>query len=185
MDMYYETERLILRILHENAAAKVLQFYEKNHEVFDAFEPIRPENFYTRACQANILRCEFQLAVKKKAVRFWVFRKQQPQQIIGTVSFQNIQRTVYQSCQIGYKFDPDFWHQGFAYESIEKAVSVIFNDLSLHRIEALVLPDNQPSIRLLRRLGFVEEGLCRSCIFLPSGWTDHLRYSLIYPESGL
>ena len=185
METCYETERLVLRLLHESAAAKVLQFYQKNHETFDAFEPIKPENFYTKAYQANILRYEFQLAVKKNAIRFWVFRKQQPRQIIGTVSFQNIQRMVYQSCQIGYKFDPDFWHQGFAFESIEKAVSVIFDDISLHRIEALVLPDNQPSIRLLERLGFVEEGLCRSCIFLPSGWTDHLRYSLIHSEFGL
>lgn len=181
MDLYYETERLVLRLLHENSAPDVLQFYLKNRRILEAIEPERPSNFYTLEYQSALLHCEFQLAVKKAALRFWVFQKNQPRQIIGTISFQNILRTVYQSCQIGYKFDSDYWRQGFAFESIQKAVEVVFREFELHRMEALVLPDNEPSIRLLERMGFQREGIRRSCVRLPSGWTDHLQYSLIYP----
>lgn len=180
MDFIYETERLVLRLLHESSAPDVLQFYLKNRSILEAVEPERPQNFYTLEYQSTLLRCEFQLAVKKAALRFWVFQKNQPGQIVGTISFQNILRTVYQSCQIGYKFDSDYWHRGFAAESVQKAAKVVFQEFELHRMEALVLPDNQPSIRLLERIGFQLEGKRRSCICLPSGWTDHLQYSLIH-----
>ena len=179
MEMYYETDRLILRILSENSAPQVLDFFEKNKAIFESFEPERPKNFYTLEYQSALLKCEFDLIVKMGTLRFWIFTKEQPQQIIGTVSFQNIIRSVYQSCQIGYKFDPLYWKQGYATEGITKAISIIFQEFHLHRIDALVLPNNKPSIRLLERLGFQAEGLCRSCIFLNNHWTDHLRYSLI------
>lgn len=181
MEMYYETKRLILKLLHENSAPDVLNFYIKNKAVFENIEPDRPQNFYTIDYQSALLRCEFQLALKQHTLRFWVFHKNRPEQIIGTISFQNIVRSVYQSCLIGYKFDSDFWHHGYAAESIEKAVSIVFQEFKLHRIEAFVLPDNLPSIRLLNRLGFEQEGICRSCIYLHSNWADHFRYSLISP----
>lgn len=181
MELYYETERLILRMLHEDAAKDVLDFYLKNKAVFEMWEPDRPKSFYTVEYQGTLLRCEFQLALKMAAARFWLFEKSNPSQIIGTVSFQNVVRSVYQSCQIGYKLDPAFWHRGYAREGIVKAMSVVLAEFDLHRIEALVLPDNQPSIRLLEKLGFEQEGVCRSCIYLHSRWTDHIRYSYIRP----
>lgn len=182
MEMYYETDRLILRLLHERSAPDVLDFYKRNKNVFEIWEPDRPQNFYTVEYQAALLKCEFELAVKMNAVRFWIFSKTQPDKIIGTVSFQNVLRSVFQSCSIGYKLDPDYWHQGYATEALQTAISVVFREFKLHRIEALVLPENEPSIRLLECLGFVCEGICHSCIYLHSHWTDHLQYSLICPE---
>lgn len=183
MDLYYETERLTLQVLLEKDADRVLDFYLRNQAVFEAREPSRPANFYTREYQAMLLRAEFQMAVKLHGVRFWLFEKTNPGQIIGTVSFQNVIRSVYQSCQIGYKLDEAYWHRGYAREAILRAIPVALNDLHLHRIEALVLPDNLPSIRLLERLGFEREGVCRSCVYLHFGWADHLMYSYIRPSS--
>lgn len=182
MELYYETDRLVLRLLHENSAPEVLDFYKRNKNVFEIWEPDRPRNFYTVEYQTALLKCEFELALKMNAVRFWIFSKTQPDKIIGTVSFQNVMRSVFQSCRIGYKLDPDYWHQGYATEALQAAIPVVFREFKLHRIEALVLPENEPSIRLLEHLGFIREGVCHSCIFLHSRWTDHLQYSLICPE---
>lgn len=182
MDMHYETDRLLLKILQEDSAPAVLDFYQKNKDVFETWEPKHPKNFYTKDYIATLMRCEFDLAMKMLSVRFWVFLKENPRQIIGTVSFQDIIRSIYQSCHIGYKFDPDYWHQGYAKESITKAISVVLQEFQLHRIEALVLPENLPSIRLLENLNFQYEGVSRSSIYLTQGWTDHLRYSFIHPN---
>lgn len=179
MDLYYETERLTLRVLQEDMAQQVLDFYLENKAVFEAREPDRQPNFYTTEYQATLLRAEFQLAMNRNAVRFWIFEKNCPAKIIGTVSFQNIIRSVYQTCQIGYKLGVNYWHRGYAQEAIARALSVVLTELKLHRVEALVLPDNLASIRLLERLGFEWEGICRSCIYLHSGWADHIRYSYI------
>lgn len=100
MELYYETERLILRILREDSAPDVLDFYSKNRAVFELWEPDRPQNFYTKEYQATLLQCEFQMTLKMAAVRFWMFEKSDPGKIIGTVSFQNIMRSVYQSARL-------------------------------------------------------------------------------------
>ena len=181
MELCYETERLALRLLREDYAEPALYFYEKNREVFEAWEPDRPMFFYTRKFQASLLRAEFQMALKGNALRFWIFEKGNPWDIIGTVSFQNIIRSVYQTCQIGYKLDEDFWHRGYAREAIARTLSVALYELDLHRVEALGLPENLSSIRLLQALGFEEEGICQSCIYLHGSWADHLRYSYLRP----
>ena len=179
MQMYYETDRMTLRLLHESSVAEVLDFYTRNKDIFEPWEPDRPLNFYTPEYQQALLKCEFELAVKMNAVRFWIFTKEQPEKIIGTVSFQNVTRSVFQSCCIGYKLDANYRHQGYAREAIAAAISIIANELQIHRIEAFVSPDNLPSIRLLEHLGFTYEGIRRSCIYLHSNWTDHLQYSFI------
>ena len=57
MKMKYETDRLILKILPDTAAGRVLQFYLDNREVFEQFEPDRPQNFYTMEYQKTLLHC--------------------------------------------------------------------------------------------------------------------------------
>lgn len=181
MQMCYETERLQLRLLQENAASQVMDFYARSREAFEKWEPDRPANFYTLSHQAALLHYELQLAAKRTSLRFWVFCKEAPERIIGTVSFQEINRSIYQSCRMGYKFDPAFWHRGYAGEALRCGLDLIFGEVGLHRVEALVLPENGPSIRLLERLGFVNEGISYSCVYLHDRWRDHLRFSLIHP----
>lgn len=179
MDLCYETDRLILKVLKADDAENVLQFYLDNKELFEKYEPDRPDNFYTAAHQKAVLICEYNLTVKLSAVRFYVYRKEQPDKIIGTIGFRNITRSIYQTCEAGYKFDRNFQHQGYAFEALCMGIAVMFEDLKLHRIEANVMPENAPSIHLLESLGFTLEGTARSFALIHGKWRDHLRYSLI------
>ena len=43
----YKTDRLILKILSPEAAPMVLDFYLRDQELFERYEPKRSENFYT------------------------------------------------------------------------------------------------------------------------------------------
>lgn len=181
MNLIYETDRLILKVLRPDAAKKVLCFYLDNKELFEKYEAARPDNFYTVKYQKSILLCEYNLAVQLSAVRFYVFLKDYPDQIIGTVCFRNIARSIYECCEVGYKFDSRFWHQGYATESLMEGIDIMFGDLNLHRIEACVMPENTPSIRLLESLYFKREGLLRQSARINGKWEDHYLYSLIRP----
>ncbi len=183
MNAEYETSRLILKILPPVYSREVLRFQLRNREQFERYEPMRPENFYTAAHQQAVLKCEYKLATKLSTIRFYVFLKGQPHMIIGTVCLHDILRQAYSCCEIGYKFDYEYQHQGYAREAVARALDIAFSALSLHRVFARVVPDNAPSIRLLTALGFVEEGTERSSIKIQGTWTDHVRYSLIAPES--
>lgn len=179
MEMVYETSRLLLRILQEDAAAKVLKFYEENKEIFEEYEIDRGENFYTRAHQAALLRCEYNLMLRSQSIRFWVFEKDRPEHIIGTFSFHNIRYSAYQDCELGYKFHQKVWGKGYAGESIQRGITIVFEELGLHRIEALVRSENERSKHLLRSLGFESEGIKRQNVNLHGTWYDHEVYSLL------
>lgn len=184
MNFQYETERLILKVLNPRDVKKVLQFQIENRELFEKYEPDRPENFYTLSHQESLLRFELKLAMKHSTIRFYVFCKNNPSKIIGTVCFHDIMRTAYSCTEIGYKFATGSQHLGYATEALEKGIQIMFEELHLHRINARVLPENTPSIRLLARLGFQQEGLERESILLHGVWEDHLRFGLVNHPSG-
>lgn len=181
MNLIYETDRLILKVLRPEAAGDVLSFFLKNKDIFEKYEAARPENFYTLKYQKSMLICEYNYAIQLSAIRFYVFLKENPTQIIGTISFRNITHSIYESCEVGYKFDSDFWHKGYATEALLEGIDIMFEDLKLHRIEACVMPKNLPSIRLLESLYFKREGLLRQNARINGQWEDHYLYSLIHP----
>lgn len=182
MEMVYETPRLVLRILREDAAESVLRFYEENKEIFEKYELDRVENFYTKAYQATLLRCEYNLMLRNQFVRFWVFEKEDPKRIVGTFSFRNICYSAYMDCELGYKFHQSVWKRGYAKESIRKGLEIMFQEAKMHRIEALVQPENNPSKHLLKALGFTYEGVKRQNVKLHGTWCDHEVYSLLQGE---
>lgn len=180
MLLQYETQRLILKVLGPDYSNDVLRFYLKDKELFEQYETDRSPNFYTEAHQRTILQLEYGLTLKLVQVRFYVFLKEDPDTIIGTVSLYDISST-YSHAEIGYKFSSAYHHKGYATEAVEKLVDIAFSELNLHRLCAHVQDDNTPSIRLLTGLGFEKEGVCRDYLCLNGMWTDHLQYSLIVP----
>jgi RimJ/RimL family protein N-acetyltransferase len=57
-----------------------------------------------------------------------------------------------------------------------------FQELGLHRISAAIGPDNAPSIAVVRRLGFTEEGTIRDHVFTNGAWRDSILYSVLAGE---
>lgn len=180
--MECETERLILCVLTPEALRMVSDFQWRNRESFEKYEPTLPENFYTASHQQALLKCEFQLALKMETIRYYVFLKDDPTQIIGTVCLHDIRRFSYSNCEIGYKFDKEYHHAGYAREAVARVVAIAFENLGLHRVFARVMPENTASIRLLEALHFKNEGLERECIQIQDRWQDHIRYAILNPN---
>lgn len=181
MKLTYETDRLLLKILRptpENAMA-VLDFYNRNQLLFERYEAKRPENFYTAEYQNAVLSCEYNLTLRLQSLRFWIYEKDQPDVIIGTVCFYNITHSIYDCCKTGYKFDQNYQGRGYAKEAMQFGIAMMFEQLHLHRIEAYVMKDNAPSIHLLMALNFEYEGTCRKVIRICDTWEDHMLFSLL------
>lgn len=181
LDFRYETPRLILRVLEPKDAEDVLQFYMEDKEIFEKFEGAHNDQFYTIEYQKENLRAEYNLAYKLMHLRYYVFLKEDPDHIIGTICFHNIVQAPYSSCEVGYKFSSAYHHQGYAAEALEKLIDAVFTDMKLHRVMAWVVPENIPSIRLLEGLGFQYEGISRDHAMLSGKWTDHGQYSMLSP----
>lgn len=173
------TDRLILKTLTKDAAPMVLDFYEDNRSFFETWEPARADNFYSLCYQKASLSAEYNQMAEGKLLRYWVFLKDAPEEIIGSICFQNFLKKPYLSCSLGYKFSHKYHHQGYAFESIQKGIDIIMNEFYIHRIEAFIMPDNIPSIHLIERLSFIYEGISYSYAHINGSWSDHKRYAFL------
>ncbi len=182
MPVTFDTPRLLIRQLNRDAAGLVLDFYEENKELFEPWEPKRANHFYTLPYQKASLSAEYHQMLEGKLLRYWVFLKDHPDEIIGSFCFQNFLKGPYQSCSLGYKFSRRHHHKGYAYESIQAGLALLFHELPIHRVEAFIMPGNLPSIQLIERLHFTYEGISYSYANINGSWSDHIRYSLINPQ---
>ena len=65
-----------------------------------------------------------------------------------------IKREALEDVDLGFAFLPRFWGKGYAFESASAVVSHGRKVLGLHRLVAILSPDNTRSSNLLERLGF-------------------------------
>jgi len=176
-----ETERLYLKVLDESYAEKVLDFYNKNYEFLKPWEPERNSGFYTLEYQKNFLKRELENIFQKKQWKVWIFKKEDKDfnQIIGSVALNEIVRGCFQSCFIGYKMDKDNINKGYMTEAVKKTVEYAFNTLKLHRIEANIMPRNIGSLKVVKKCGFVNEGMAKKYLKINGIWEDHIHMVIL------
>lgn len=179
MKFQVSTDRLELKILNADDAQLVLDFYKKNGDIFEKYEPVIGDNFYTIEHQRKLLDFEYKNIMKLVMVRYWIFEKGNPHRVIGTVSFRNIVRPIYESCTVGYKMDRDYMNKGYCSEALSNTIPLLTNELGIHRFEALILPDNAPSIHMVEKLGFKYEGILRDKIIIGGERLDHCMYAYL------
>ena len=174
-----KTQNLILKTLDGSAANDVLNFYKFNKAHFEAWEPDRAPSFYTPNFHQANLAYEANNIKLNKMLRLWIYHKDFPDIIIGSICFDNFQKGSMMSCCLSYKTDRFNCNKGVMTEALTKAIDIMFNVYEFHRIEAYVHPDNAPSIHLLEKFDFYYEGIAKESVKLKGKWCDHLRYSLI------
>ena len=69
-----------------------------------------------------------------------------------------LKRAGFLEVDLGYAFLPEFWSQGFAFESASAVLNLVRSVLRAPWIVAFVSKRNTASIRLLRKLGFSYSG---------------------------
>jgi ribosomal-protein-alanine N-acetyltransferase len=112
-------------------------------------------------------------------LRLWIFKKDDPSKVIGTIALDNIIRGPFLSCFLGYRLDRDNINQGYTTEALGELIRIAFEDMGLHRLEANIMPRNQRSLRVVEKLGFVDEGLSRDYLKINEKWEDHIHMVLL------
>jgi RimJ/RimL family protein N-acetyltransferase len=85
--------------------------------------------------------------------------------------------------ELGWALHPEHAGQGYATEAVHALLRLCFDDLGLRRVTANCFADNEPSWRLMERVGMrrelhtVNESLHRS-----GEWLDGLGYALLASE---
>lgn len=84
-----------------------------------------------------------------KSLKLFLFLKQDPQTLIGSLNFSNFTRGVFQNCTVGYSLAEGYQEQAYMFEALSAGIEHIFSALQFHWIEANYLPHNQRSEHLL------------------------------------
>lgn len=178
----YETERLQLRVLDRTSAPLVLDYYLRNSDFLEEWEPVKDERFYTLEYQEEQLGKELVGIESNSSLRLWIFKKGDDSKTIGSIGFSNIVYGPFLSCFLGYKLDKDEINKGYITEALQRGIDIMFDEYGLHRIEANIMPKNLRSIRVTEKLGFQNEGMSIKYLRINGQWEDHVHMVLLNDE---
>jgi ribosomal-protein-alanine N-acetyltransferase len=100
-------------------------------------------------------------------------------EIVGVINLNNVILGAHQSASLGYYAFLPHAGQGLMSEGMRLVIRHAFSKLKLHRLEAIIQPDNPASIALVRKCGFKREGLARGCVKIKGRWRDHERWAIV------
>ncbi|MEB7503548.1 GNAT family protein [Arthrobacter koreensis] len=102
--------------------------------------------------------------------------------IVGQLTVSSIIWGSARMATLGYWVDEARAGRGIAPTSVALATDHCFKVLGLHRMEINIRPENRPSLRVVQKLGFREEGLRRRYLHIAGEWADHLSFALTAEE---
>jgi ribosomal-protein-alanine N-acetyltransferase len=98
--------------------------------------------------------------------------------LAGMITIDSIVRGRFQSATLSYAAFAPAAGRGYMSEGLALVLRHAFCELRLHRLEANIQPANQASLRLIRRLGFRQEGYSPDMLFIDGAWRDHERWAI-------
>src|ERR1041385_6260909 len=171
------TNRLFLRQIQQTDAkdlfeifcdAETMKFngHPQQHSLDDTHEWIK--EIHTRYTRRESFR--------------WGVTLRETDKLIGTCSFHRFD-TYYRRVELGYEMNRAYWGKGIMAEAVSALLRYGFNDLQLHRIEAVIDINNERSKALLERLGFTYEGVLRQRYFTKDDiFADEYYFGLLKSE---
>lgn len=108
----------------------------------------------------------------------WGIQNKDTGHLIGTCGLFSWNRS-WRKCNLGYELAPDSQGQGYMRETLRTVVPWGFEHMKLNRVEALIHPDNVPSIKLVEALGFAGEGRMRQLGYWGGQHHDMLQFALL------
>jgi ribosomal-protein-alanine N-acetyltransferase len=103
-------------------------------------------------------------------------------QFAGEVSLGSVQRGPFQMGYIGYWIDQALSGRGYVPEGVVLLIRHAFESLSLHRLEAAIVPRNLASRRVVEKLGLRDEGTAERFLQIQGVFEDHVRYAITIEE---
>lgn len=156
-------------------AELAVDYYKRNREFLEAFEPVRDEKFFSLEHQREIIKQEMLQWEEKTAFHFYIMPVRQPDRIIGMIGLNNVVWNAFCSAFLGYKLDKDFLNRGYMSMAVEMVTRYAFEELHLHRIEANVMPRNKASLRVLEKNQYMNEGTAKYYLKINGVWEDHIQ----------
>ena len=101
--------------------------------------------------------------MERGAALYWAMHERADNGFIGCCDLSDIDRW-HRRAEVGFMIARPWWGGGYAFEAMRAVINEAATALGLQRLTARAHVGNDRSERLLRRLGFQDEGLLRGYI---------------------
>ncbi|MGO2482704.1 GNAT family N-acetyltransferase [Arthrobacter sp. MYb224] len=165
-----------MRVLRSSDAPALAAAYVRNREYLSAWEPVRPEEYYTEAWQEADIASRLVAHQAGEGYPLGLFADGA---LVGRFNVAGIVRGPFQSAGLGYWVDSSYAGRGLASAAVQAIVETARDELGLHRIEASTLLHNIGSQRVLLKAGFRQIGMAPGYLKIAGEWQDQNLYQII------
>jgi len=99
-------------------------------------------------------------------------------ELVGQLTVSGITYGSLYSASVGYWVAQHVAGRGITPTAVALATDHCFTTLGLHRVEVNIRPENRPSLRVVEKLGFRDEGLRERYLHIQGAWCDHRTFAL-------
>ncbi len=170
------------RMVRREDAFALLNYFKRNKDFFEPWEPKRSDQFNEASFWFEQLALR-ELQQLEKTASYWVAENPYDGHIVAHCSLTNVIRGPFQAAYMGYGIDEKYQGKGLMKALCVDVIGYAFNELKLNRIMANHMPANKRSENLLKSLGFVKEGYAERYLKINGKWEDHVLTALINPSS--
>jgi ribosomal-protein-alanine N-acetyltransferase len=159
-------------------------------EVFDIYAREQVIRYFAQDRMTDVAQARFWIEVQLRMQQLglaiaWCLRLKDGGRVIGTICLDGINHQRH-NASISYGLHPDYWRRGLMREALAAVGELAFSaalGCRLHRIQALVFAENQPSVALLQQLGFMHEGRRLGLLFWQQRYWDLESYCWLNPDA--
>ncbi|OAB42154.1 GNAT family N-acetyltransferase [Paenibacillus glacialis] len=169
------SDDLVLKKMEDHHLDEVYQIYS-NDTVFEYCGIIPKHNRDTVKNMIGHFERDYN---KRSRVKWGIFSNSESDILLGIIEVLDFNLKV-NMVSIGYFLAEAHWGRGIATEAVSMLLDFLFTDVNVNRIQAEVMPANEPSKKVLLKNGFVKEGTLRQAtIWSGKGVIDLEIYSFL------
>lgn len=159
-DLTFEGRSITLHTLHRTDAVSFFRLVKSNHDDLLHSFPIMCEEvssaFRTRSWLAERRRRQ----ARGQSLVLGI-RRREDGALIGYLAAMHMDHRV-PKCELAYFLDAACRGKGYMLEAMQLLLDYLFYSLGFNKVLCRVATENTASLRLLKALGFVREGLIRN-----------------------
>lgn len=180
-----ESGDIILRPIKLRDKAEWTRVRARNAQWLQPWEASNPSSQGDLPSYAAMVRSLNEQARQATALPFLITERVPGQDkpiIVGQLTVSSIMWGSAMMATLGYWVDQGRAGRGIVPTAVALATDYCFKNLGLHRMEINIRPENRPSLRVVEKLGFRDEGLRPRYLHINGQWADHRSFALTADE---
>ena len=108
-----------------------------------------------------------------------IFSVKYNQEVVGQVILFNFQlNDDLKTCSVSYWIDQNYANMGITTSAVELAISYAFDDLEVHEVDAIIQPENAPSIRVIEKIKYAYRDMIGEGRIIDGHWQNYTLYTV-------